>query len=54
MKGKPLSVPIAKLRRHSVRTHQRSEDELRALARSWLKLPVHPIVIGRRDSDLID
>lgn len=44
MKGRFARHPIASLKRHAIRLRQRSKEELEALARSWLKQPVHPIV----------
>jgi hypothetical protein len=51
LKGKPLRVPSAKACGHSVRTHRRSQEQLIALARSWLDRAVHPVVCGSPDAD---
>ena len=46
MRGTCQTVLIGQLRRHSVRHRQRSQEQLTALAESWLSMPVHPIVVS--------
>ncbi|WP_422929667.1 ParB/RepB/Spo0J family partition protein [Singulisphaera sp. PoT] len=53
MKGKHVRVPLSSLRRYSLRRHPGGEEELKALARSWLARAIHPIVC-RPDMTLVD
>ncbi len=44
MKGKFARKPLSSLKRFRTRNRRRTDAELRALASSWLRQPVHPIV----------
>jgi ParB family transcriptional regulator, chromosome partitioning protein len=45
MEGKRAKLKIADLKRRPMRQHSGTDDELRALAQSWLERPVHDIVV---------
>lgn len=44
MNGKHQKVKISEPKRRHIRERKRTEEELKALARSWLARPIHPIV----------
>jgi ParB/RepB/Spo0J family partition protein len=44
MKGHFATKPLSELKRYSSRVRKRSEAELKSLAESWLRQPIHPIV----------
>ncbi len=45
MEGKRTKVKIADLKRRPMRQQNGTEDELKALAQSWLERPVHDILV---------
>ena len=45
MKGKRAKVKIADLKRRPMRQQSGTEEELKALAQSWLERPVHDIIV---------
>ncbi len=45
MEGKRTRLKIADLKRRPMRQHSGTEDELKALAQSWLERPVHDIIV---------
>ena len=45
MKGKQIKVKIADLKRRRMRQQSGTEQELKALAQSWLERPVHDIIV---------
>lgn len=53
MNGKNLEVLIADLKDRPLRQSHGTEEELKALARSWLTRPVHPVVV-RPDLTIAD
>ncbi len=53
MKGTFAVKPLAALKRQPIRSDQGSEDELKALAQSWLTRPIHPIIV-RPDGTVAD
>jgi len=49
LKGIPTLVLLAALTLRSTRTDPGSEEELKALARSWQANPIHPIIVRASD-----
>ncbi len=45
MEGKRTRFKIADLKRRPMRQHSGTEEELKALAQSWLERPVHEIIV---------
>jgi ParB family transcriptional regulator, chromosome partitioning protein len=45
MEGKRTRIKIADLKRRPMRQHSGTDEELKALAQSWLERPVHDIVV---------
>ena len=45
MEGKRTRLKIADLKRRPIRQHSGTDDELKALAQSWLERPVHEIIV---------
>ena len=53
MKGKFAVKPLAAIRRQPIRLDLGIEAELKAIAQSWLNVPIHPIIV-RPDLTLAD
>jgi ParB/RepB/Spo0J family partition protein len=53
MKGKFAVMPLGALKHRPVRLDSGTEAELIALAESWLRLPIHPIIV-RPDGTVAD
>jgi ParB/RepB/Spo0J family partition protein len=45
MQGKLTTKPLSAIKRQPIRNDQGTEEELKALAQSWLSLPIHPIIV---------
>ena len=45
MEGKRARLKIADLKRRPMRQQSGTEEELKALAQSWLERPVHDIIV---------
>jgi ParB family transcriptional regulator, chromosome partitioning protein len=45
MEGKRTRLKIADLKRRPMRQHSGTEEELKALAQSWMERPVHDIIV---------
>jgi hypothetical protein len=54
MKGTRTRVPLASLKKRPLRIDPGSEEELKALARSWLADPLHDILVRAADLAIAD